>query len=91
MAGAAQFAEDVMEARGLLLAQLTGARCHIAHISTRNSVAMVDYARRRSLPVTCEATPHHFALSNREMAPYDGNYKMKPLLREPDDRAAGLL
>jgi dihydroorotase len=81
-------AEDVMVARDLLLAQLTGARCHIAHISTRNSVAMVDYARRHGLPVTCEATPHHFALSDREMAPYDSNYKMKPPLREPDDRAA---
>jgi dihydroorotase len=81
-------AEDVMVARDLLLAQLTGARCHIAHISTRNSIAMVDYARRRGLPVTCEATPHHFALSDREMAPYDSNYKMKPPLREPDDRAA---
>ena len=81
-------AEDVMVARDLLLAQLTGARCHIAHISTRNSVAMVDYARRRGLPVTCEATPHHFALSDREMAPYDSNYKMKPPLRDPGDRAA---
>jgi dihydroorotase len=80
--------EDVMVARDLLLAQLTGARCHIAHISTRNSVAMVDYARRHGLPVTCEATPHHFALSDREMAPYDSNYKMKPPLREPDDQAA---
>jgi dihydroorotase len=80
--------EDVMVARDLLLAQLTGARCHIAHISTRNSVAMVDYARRHGLPVTCEATPHHFALSDREMEPYDSNYKMKPPLREPDDRAA---
>ena len=81
-------AEDVMVARDLILAQLTGARCHIAHISTRNSVAMVDYARRRGLPVTCEATPHHFALSDREMAAYDSNYKMKPPLREPDDRTA---
>ena len=81
-------AEDVMVARDLLLAQLTGARCHIAHISTRNSVAMVEYARRRGLPVTCEATPHHFALSDREMAAYDSNYKMKPPLRDPADRAA---
>jgi dihydroorotase len=81
-------AEDVMVARDLLLAQLTGARCHIAHISTRNSVAMVEYARRRGLPVTCEATPHHFALSDREMAAYDSNYKMKPPLRDPEDREA---
>ncbi|HUP03072.1 MAG TPA: dihydroorotase [Bryobacteraceae bacterium] len=81
-------AEDIMVARDLLLAQLTGARCHIAHISTRNAVAMVDYARRNGVRVTCEATPHHFALSDREMAPYDSNYKMKPPLREPNDRTA---
>jgi len=80
--------EDVMVARDLLLAQMTGARCHIAHISTANSVAMVDYARRRGLSVTCEATPHHFTLSDRDMAAYDSNYKMKPPLRSPGDRAA---
>ena len=81
-------AEDVMVARDLLLAQLTGARYHVAHISTRNSVAMVDYARRRGLPVSCEATPHHFALSDSEMAAYDSNYKMKPPLRSAGDRDA---
>ena len=53
-----------MVARDLLLAELTGARYHVAHISTRNAVAMVDYARRSGLPVTCEATPHHFALTD---------------------------
>jgi dihydroorotase len=81
-------AEDVMVARDLLLAQLTGARYHVAHISTRNSVAMVDYARRHGLPVSCEATPHHFALSDGEMAAYDSNYKMKPPLRSAGDRDA---
>jgi dihydroorotase len=80
--------EDVMVARDLLLAQITGARCHIAHISTVNSVAMVDYARRRGVSVTCEATPHHFSLTDRDMAAYDSNYKMKPPLRSPGDRAA---
>ena len=81
-------AEDVMAARDLLLAELTGARYHIAHISTRNAVAMVDYARKQGLPVSCEATPHHFALSDQDMAPYDSNYKMKPPLRSVRDRAA---
>src|SRR5690348_1517882 len=46
--------EDVMVARDLVLAELTGARCHIAHISTRNAVAMVDHARRQGQPVSCE-------------------------------------
>jgi dihydroorotase len=81
-------AEDVMAARDLLLAELTGARYHIAHISTRNAVAMVDYARKQGLPVSCEVTPHHFVLSDRDMAPYDSNYKMKPPLRSVRDRAA---
>jgi dihydroorotase len=81
-------AEDVMVARDLVLAQLTGARYHVAHISTRNAVEMVDYARRHGLPVSCEATPHHFALTDREMAAYDSNYKMKPPLRSSGDRDA---
>src|ERR1035437_6733646 len=80
--------EDVMVARDLLLAQLTGARYHVAHISTRNAAAMVDYARRKGLPVSCETTPHHFALSDRDMPPYDSNYKMKPPLRSCGDREA---
>jgi len=80
--------EDVMVARDLLLAELTGARCHIAHISTRNAVAMVDYARRNGVAVTCEATPHHFTLADCDMAPYDSNFKMKPPLRAPLHRAA---
>src|SRR3954470_11516893 len=73
--------EDVMVARDLVLAQLTGARYHVAHISTRNAVGMVAYARKQGLSVTCEVTPHHFALSDAQMPPYDGNYKMRPPLR----------
>jgi len=80
--------EDAMVARDLLLAELTGARYHVAHVSTRNAVAMVDHARRRGLAVTCEATPHHFALADEDMAPYDSNYKMKPPLRSAYHRAA---
>ena len=80
--------EDVMVARDLVLAQLTGARYHVAHISTRNAVAMVDYARRQGLSATCEATPHHFTLADDDIAAYDSNYKMKPPLRSVRDRAA---
>ncbi|MGA2773341.1 MAG: dihydroorotase [Bryobacteraceae bacterium] len=80
--------EDAMVARDLLLAELTGARYHVAHVSTRNAVAMVDHARRHGLAVTCEATPHHFALADEDMAPYDSNYKMKPPLRSAAHRAA---
>jgi hypothetical protein len=80
--------EDVMVARDILLAQLTGARFHVAHISSRHSVEMVAFAKARGLAVTCEATPHHFALADNAMPPYDSNYKMKPPLRSTCDLAA---
>jgi len=80
--------EDVMVARDILLAEATGARFHVAHISTRNAMAMVAYAKRQGLPVTCEATPHHFALTDAQMLPYDSNFKMKPPLRTACDAGA---
>jgi dihydroorotase len=73
--------EDVMVARDLLLAELTGARFHVAHLSTSRSVAMVAFAKSKGLNVSCEVTPHHFAITDRELASYDSNYKMKPPLR----------
>jgi len=80
--------EDVMVARDILLAESTGARFHVAHISTRHAMAMVSYAKQRGLPVTCEATPHHFALTDAQMRPYDSNFKMKPPLRTACDAGA---
>lgn len=74
-------AEDVMVARDILLAEITGARYHVAHISSRHAVAMVAFAKSKGLPVTAECTPHHFVLSDRDMIPYDSNFKMKPPLR----------
>jgi len=77
--------EDVMVARDILLAEVTGARYHVAHISSRHSVAMVAFAKLKQLPVTSEATPHHLALTDTGMIPYDSNYKMKPPLRSSCD------
>jgi len=74
-------AEDVMVARDILLAELTGARYHVAHLSTQYAAAMVRQAKRMGLPVTCEVTPHHFVLNDGCLAGYDSNYKMKPPLR----------
>ena len=73
--------EDVMVARDLLLAELTGARFHVAHLSTTNAAGMVAFAKTRGLKVSCEVTPHHFAITDEEVATYDSNYKMKPPLR----------
>lgn len=82
--------EDVMVARDILLAELTGARYHAAHLSTRHSMAMVAFAKTRGLPVTCEVTPHHFTLADEDMPAYDPNYKMKPPLRSKCDVSAML-
>ncbi len=83
--GIPRSSEDVMVARDIILAELTGVRYHVAHISSANSVGMVAEAKRRGLHVTSEATPHHFVLADSDMRPYDSNYKMKPPLREPCD------
>jgi dihydroorotase len=80
--------EDVMVARDILLAQTTGARFHVAHISSHRSIDMVRRAKERGLAVTSEATPHHFSISDADIAPYDSNYKMKPPLRSTCDTAA---
>ena len=80
--------EDVMVSRDLILAQLTGARYHVAHLSTRNAAAMVAYARANGLPVTAEVTPHHFVLADENITEYDSNYKMKPPLRGVGDRSS---
>ena len=77
--------EDVMVARDILLAEVTGARYHVAHISSRHSVEMVAYAKLKGLPITSEATPHHLTLTDAGMIPYDSNYKMKPPLRSSSD------
>ncbi len=77
--------EDVMVARDILLAEVTGARYHVAHISSRHSVEMVAFAKLKGLPVTSEATPHHLMLTDAGMIPYDSNYKMKPPLRSSTD------
>lgn len=80
--------EDVMVARDILLAESTGARFHVAHISARHSMEMVAFAKARGLAVTCETTPHHFTLTDSDLIPYDSNYKMKPPLRSVCDVAA---
>lgn len=83
--GIPRSSEDVMVARDIILAEVTGVRYHVAHISSANSVELVAEAKRRGLRVTAEATPHHFALADEDMLPYDGNYKMKPPLRQARD------
>lgn len=74
-------AEDVMVARNLSLSELTGARLHLAHISTAGSVRMVREAKNRGIHVTAEACPHHFLLTEEVVRGYNTHAKMNPPLR----------
>lgn len=80
-------AEDLHVARDILLGEMTGAHIHIAHISTARSVDLVRQAKARGLKVTCEVTPHHFALSDKDVyeSGYNTNFKMAPPLRSQSD------
>jgi dihydroorotase len=81
-------AEELMVMRDVALARLTGSRVHFQHLSTAGSVAMVRAAKASGLPVTCEATTHHFTLTHAECASYDPVFKVNPPLRTDDDVAA---
>ena len=80
--------EDVVIARDLLLAELTGGRLHIQHVSTRAGVAMIRDAKARGVFVTAEGTPHHFTLTDEACEQYRTEAKVNPPLRRPADRAA---
>jgi dihydroorotase len=74
-------AEDIMVARDIRLAEITGGRLHIQHISTARSVELVREGKRRGVRVTAEACPHHFTLTDERLRTFDSNYKMNPPLR----------
>jgi len=74
-------AEEVDVVRDCVLAKLTGARVHLAHVSTRGALAAVRKAKDAGLAVTCEVTPHHWTLTDEAVAEYDTNTKMSPPLR----------
>ncbi|MFL6205806.1 MAG: dihydroorotase [Acidimicrobiales bacterium] len=81
-------AEELMVVRDLALARLTGTRVHFQHLSTARSVALVRQAKADGLPVTCEATTHHFTLTHAACAGYDPVFKVNPPLRTDADVAA---
>jgi dihydroorotase len=81
-------AEDVMIARDLMLAELTGGRLHVQHVSTRRGVQLIREARARGVRVTAEATPHHFTLTDAAVEAYRTDAKMNPPLRSETDRQA---
>ncbi|RHR30281.1 dihydroorotase [Clostridium sp. AF19-22AC] len=83
--GISNAVEDVIVARDILLAKETGVRLHLCHCSTADSVKMIAAAKKEGLPVTGEVCPHHFILSTDDIKENNGQYKMNPPLRSPED------
>jgi len=81
-------AEDIIVARDLILAEATGARYHVAHISSLGAVRLVREAKSRGLRVSTEVTPHHLLFTDEALLSYDTYCKVNPPLREEEDREA---
>ena len=88
LTGQSAAAEDVMVARDILLAELTGAHVHIAHLSTAGAVRLVRDGKARGVRVTCEVTPHHLVLTDDAVRGFDPNTRMQPPLRTKADLEA---
>jgi dihydroorotase len=80
-------AESIAVGRDIQIAELTGCRMHVAHLSARASLDLVRSAKQRGVRATCEVTPHHFTLCDEDVV-YDSNYKMNPPLASAEDREA---
>lgn len=77
--------EDIIVARDIILAKNTGAQLHLCHCSTKDSVTMVEQAKKDGINVTAEVTPHHFTLTEDAITGDDANFKMNPPLRKQED------
>jgi len=86
--GIPRASEEIAVARNIRLAELTGARFHVAHLSTAGALRSVRDAKSRGLAVTCEVTPHHLLLTDERVGNYDTQAKMKPPLTTEEDRQA---
>ena len=85
LSGIPNVAEDIIVMRDIMMAEFTGGKVHIAHISSKNSVELVRQAKKRGIKVTAEVTPHHFSLTDESVKTFDTNYKMNPPLRTKED------
>lgn len=88
LGGIPSVAEEIMIARDIMLAEYTGGKFHVAHISTKGAVELVRQAKSKNIKVTAEVTPHHFSLTDEATRNFDTNTKMHPPLRSEDDRVA---
>lgn len=83
--GISNAVEDIIAIRDIMLAKETGAKLHLCHCSTKDSVRMVEEAKKDGVDVTAEVCPHHFTLCDEDITGDDGNYKMNPPLRSRAD------
>jgi dihydroorotase len=88
LTGIPSAAEDAIVARDIQLAEFTGGRLHVAHVTTRGAVELIRAAKKRGVNVTAEATPHHLTLTHEAVIGYDTNTKVSPPLRAPEDVVA---
>jgi len=88
LGGIPSVAEDIMVARDIMLAEYTGGRLHVAHVSSAGAVALIRQARDRGIQVTAEVTTHHLILTDEAVRSYDTNTKVNPPLRTEADRQA---
>jgi dihydroorotase len=88
LTGWPRIAEDIIVARNILLAELTGGRVHMQHLSSAESVRLVREGRRRGVNISAEAMPHHLALTDASIEGFNTNFKMNPPLREKADQQA---
>jgi dihydroorotase len=86
LAGQPREAEEIVVARDLALARLTGGRLHLCHLSSAGSVSLVRRAKAEGLRVTAEVTPHHLVFTDEDLRTYDSNFKVNPPLRTAEDR-----
>jgi dihydroorotase len=88
LAGVPSAAEEIIVARDLMLAKLTGGRLHLCHLSSGGSVELVRRAKAEGVAVTAEVTPHHLVLIDEDLSGYDTNLKVNPPIRSIEDRDA---
>ena len=86
--GTPDICEDIATVRDILVAEDTGCRLHVCHVSTRGSLEAIRAAKKRGVKVTCETCPHYFILTDEDVPAYGANAKMNPPLRLRDDREA---
>ncbi len=86
--GSPRAAEVAAVARDIQIAELTGGRLHLAHLSCGASVELVKNAKERGARVTCDVSPHHLAYTDADVGAYDSNFRIVPPLRSPEDRDA---